>query len=94
MIKRNIKMMVTPEEAKQVQEICFANRVGWNAGIFEVQHLHSKYLFINKVYLTYCDTEEFFRDKGNEEVDDSLFIRTQGTCVEETPEQELKLIKN
>ena len=90
MIKRNIKMMVTPEQSKQVQEICFANRVGWNGGIFEVQHLHSKYLFINKAYLTYCDTEEFFKEKGNEEVEASFFIKTQGTCVEETPEQELK----
>lgn len=94
MIKRNIKMVVTPEQSKQVQEICFANRIGWNGGIFEVQHLHSKYLFINKAYLTYCDTEEFFKEKGNEEVDASFFIRTNGTCVEETPKQELKQINN
>ena len=90
MIKTNIKMVVTPKQSKQVQEICFANRVGWNAGIFEVQHLHSKYLFINKVYLTYCDTNEFFKKKGNEEISAELFIRTRGTCVEETLEQELK----
>ena len=90
MIKRNIKMVVTLEQSKQVQEICFANRIGWNGGVFEVQHLHSKYLFINKAYLTYCDFEEFFKEKGNEEVDASFFIKTKGTCVEETPEQELK----
>ena len=90
MIKRNIKMVVTPEESKQVQEICFANGITWNTGYFEVQHLHSKYLFINKVCLTYCDTKEFFKDKGNEEVSANLFIKTKGTCVEETPEQELK----
>ena len=29
MIKRNIKMKVTPEESKQVQEICFANGISW-----------------------------------------------------------------
>ena len=87
-IKTGIKLQVTPEESKQVQEICFANKIGWNTGIFEVQHLHSKYLFINKAYLTssmiiqYCDTEEFFKEKRNEEVDATLFIRTQGTCVE------------
>ena len=90
MIKRNIKMMVAPEQSKQVQEICFANGVGWNGGIFEVQHLHSKYLFIKKPYLTYCDTEEFFKENGNAEVEASFFIKTQGTCVEETLEQELK----
>ena len=83
-------MVVTLEQSKQVQEICFANRIGWNGGVFEVQHLHSKYLFINKAYLTYCDFEEFFKEKGNEEVDASFFIKTKGTCVEETPEQELK----
>ena len=96
MIKRNIKIVVTPDESKQVQEICFANGIGWKIGIFEVQHLHSKYLFINKAYLTssmiiqYCDTEELFKVKRNEEVDATLFIRTNGTCVEETLEQELK----
>ena len=90
MIKTNIKMRVNSEQSKQVQEICFANRITWNTGYFEVQHLHSKYLFINKVNLTYCDTDEFFKEKGNEEVDASLFIKTQGTCVEETPKQELK----
>ena len=88
MIKRNIKMMVTPKESKQVQEICFANKIGWHTGTLELKHLHSKYLFINKAYLNssmviqYCDTEEFFKEKGNEEVDATLFIRTQGTCVE------------
>ena len=29
MIKRNIKMMVTPKQSKQVQEICFANGIIW-----------------------------------------------------------------
>ena len=81
MIKRNKKMVVTPEESKQVQEICFANGIFWNGGIIEIQHLHSKYLFINKAYLTYCDTNEFFKEKGNEEVSAELFIRTNGTCV-------------
>ena len=89
-IKTGIKLQVTPEQSKQVQEICFANRIGWNTGIFDVQHLHSKYLFINKAYLTYCDFGEFFKEKGNEEVSAEVFIRTKGTCVEETPKQELK----
>ena len=89
-IKTGIKLQVTPKQSQQVQEICFANGISWNGGIFEVQHLHSKYLFINKAYLTYCDTEEFFKEKGNEEVAASFFIRTKGTCVEETPKQELK----
>ena len=89
MIKRNIKMRVTPEQSKQVQEICFANGISWDMCKSNISHIHQKYLFINKKFLTYCDTEEFFKEKKSEEVDANLYIRTQGTCVEDTPEQEL-----
>ena len=81
-IKTGIKLQVTPEESKQVQEICFANGTGWEVCKSNILHIHRKYLFINKAYLTYSDTEEFFKEKRNEEVDATLFIRTQGTCVE------------
>ena len=87
-------MMVTPKQSQQVQEICFANGIGWWGNCKKVEYVHMPYLFINKVYLTYCDTDEFFKEKENEEVDASLFIRTNGTCVEETPKQELKQNKN
>ena len=46
MIKTNIKMIVTREESKQVQEICIANRITWNTGYFEVKHLNKK-IFIH-----------------------------------------------
>ena len=29
MIKTNIKIVVTPKQSQQVQEICFANGLGW-----------------------------------------------------------------
>ena len=90
MIKRNIKMVVTPEQSKQVQEICFANGIFEFGGIFEVQNINVKYLFINNQYITYGITEEFFKEKANEEISAELFIKTNGTCVEETPKQELK----
>ena len=81
MIKTYIKMIVTPEESKQVQEICFANGIGWNGGTNRVQLIGEKYLFIDE-YLTYTKEMDFI-ECTLEEVDASLFIRTQGTCVED-----------
>ena len=88
MIKRNIKMMVTPEESKQVQEICFANGISWGSGANRIQFIDEGYLFITEC-LTYA-SHTFYIECNLEEVSAELFIRTQGTCVEETPEQELK----
>lgn len=77
-MKTNIKMMVTPEQSKRVQEICFNNGLGWFAGGKCVQLMEKKYLIIGK--------EISFTGEGNflhnnyEEVDASLFIRTNGIC--------------
>ncbi len=86
-IKTGIKLQVTPEQSKQVQEICFANGIGWVSGGYVISRIQQKYLFINKLHLAYCSTEEFFKEIRDEEVDAQLFIRTNGTCVEETPKQ-------
>ena len=90
MIKTNIKMRVTPEESKQVQEICFANGVSWNTMRTQVSYLEQKYLYIFDTYIIFGETLNFFKEHSGEEVSAELFIRTNGTCVEETPEQELK----
>lgn len=92
MIKRNIKMMVTPKESKQVQEICFANGIGWKSGSMQVCLEHIKYLII--LDSIEWDYEARYYTKALEEVDASFFIRTRGTCVEETPEQESKQNQN
>ena len=89
MIKTNIKMVVTPEESKQVQEICFANGISWSNRVYEVQHLTREYLFIKDI-ISWGTMQVTYKDKNLEEVNASFFIRTQGTCVEETLEQELK----
>ena len=89
MIKTNIKMRVTPDKSKQVQEICFANGIGWSAGKdFTPTLLDKEYLMIRDG-ITWDDQKRFC-EKNLEEVDASFFIRTKGTCVEETPKQELK----
>lgn len=88
MIKRNIKMVVASEESKQVQEICFANGIGWFSGGGIIQLTNEKYLIIDE-HITYC-SKIYFEEKNLEEVDATLFIKTKGTCIEENQEQELK----
>ena len=87
-IKTGIKLQVTPEESKQVQEICFANDISWKSGSKKVLLEHKQYLIIRNSIS--WDSRERYLDKNLEEVNASLFIRTLGTCVEETREQELK----
>lgn len=89
MIKTNIKMVVTPEESMQVQEICFANEISWENKYKECSHTDKKFLYIDD-YLTWGDIDRGFEINFNEEVDASFFINTNGTCIEENQEQELK----
>ncbi len=94
-IKTGIKLQVTPEQSKQVQEICFANGIGWWNRAYEVQHLTREYLFIKDIISwgtmqVYNRKQHTYKDKNLEEVDASFFIKTKGTCIEETPKQELK----
>ena len=91
MIKTYIKMIVTPEESKQVQEICFANGIGWYVlGKNQIMYLEQKYLYVYERYIAFGDSLEYFKEHSLGEVDADLFIKTSGTCIEETPEQELE----
>ena len=93
MIKRNIKIVVTPEESKQVQEICFANGIFFTIAHDKISYTEAEYLFIDHDriwYRNYLNHNTGDNTKGYTEVDASFFIRTNGTCVEETPEEELK----
>ena len=89
MIKRNIKLQVTPKESKQVQEICFANDIVWEYSYKEYSYTYRKFLYIDD-HLTWGSLELSFKENSNEEVDATFFIKTKGTCVEENQEQELK----
>ena len=84
-IKTGIKLQVTSEESQQVQEICFANGIGWFSVGGIIQLTNEKYLIIDE-YITYC-SKIYFDDSNLEEVDASLFIRTKGLCIEEIQEQ-------
>ena len=77
-IKTGIKLQVTSEESRQVQEICFANDIVWKSGSEQVWLEYKPYLFISNQYITCCDTAEFYNSKMNKEVDAKFFIRTKG----------------
>lgn len=82
MIKTNIKMRVTPEQSKKVQKICFKNGIYWK-GKEDVEYLNNPFLFIdNVISFMYEDEEEEFLEEENEEVSAELFIKTNGTCME------------
>ena len=82
-VKTAIKMRVNPEQSQKVQEICFANDVAWVSGK-TIKHLNAPYIYINLFdKLGYSDSEPYFDFDDREEVSAELFIRTNGTCVEE-----------
>lgn len=84
MIKQNIKMRVTPEQSKRVQEICFKNGICWIVGRNIIQYENKKYLYLSDKYITFGDTYEYFEEHDVKEIDADLFIRTNGTCEEES----------
>ena len=93
MIKRNIKMRVTPEQSEAVQKICFANGIFFSVANDKISYIEAEYLFIehDKIwYRNYSDHNIGTETEGYTEVDADLFIKTQGTCIEEIPKQELK----
>lgn len=87
MIKQNIKMRVTPEQSKKVQEICFENGVFWNTSVRDNIDNSGCFLYIESV-ITHdfndAECEQFFKEQELEEVDADLFIRTNGSCEDTT----------
>lgn len=81
-IKQNIKMRVTPEQSRKIQEICFYNGVFWPGNKNTIQSENQKYLYINDGHITFGETYEYFEKYDAKEVDAALFIRTNGTCEE------------
>ena len=86
-IKTGIKMKLNPEQSRKVQEICFENDIGWRSGKGDVQFIDKPFLFIDEnISFMYEEEAEDFLKEENEEVDADLFIRTNGTCIEEKQE--------
>lgn len=80
-IKNTIKMETTLEQSHKIQKICFDNDVEWITSEKELQD----YTLINicDSYLYRNATKSIFDSLEFEQIDPELFIRTNGTCVEE-----------
>ena len=80
-IKTNIKIRVNPEQSKKVQEIYFANGICWTGSRNYEVKLTNDYLAIDKKYIYFAPISSFDEEEF-EEMDADLFIRTNGTCIE------------
>ena len=79
---KNIKLKVTPEQSRKVQEICFSKGIIWGITRDAISYTDAPYLYIaGGRALTYRhDYHLFFTDR-REEMDANLFIQTNGTGI-------------
>ena len=96
MIKTNIKMRVTPEQSKRVQEICFENGINFLGNKEKIIEKKVTALFIRDSVLTcsYIKPCIHFNNHSFEEIDADLFIKTNGTCEESIRDKEQSYYKS
>lgn len=87
MIKTNIKMRVNPEQSAKVQEICFKNGIEWKSKLKAktLTFINEPFIFVKEnKYLTWLgeNQNDSFMKAKEEEIDPELFIRTNGSCIE------------
>jgi len=74
-----VKMEVTPDLSSRIQEIVFANGGDWGCEGVEINHVSSKYLYIEKKgKLGYGDDKSCFEEHKFKEVSPYDFIASQG----------------
>lgn len=86
MIKTNIKMRVTPEQSVKVQEICFNRGFEWVSGEKKAIYINEPFIIISSekdIRWIGKDRESIFIEAKEKEIDPELFIRTNGSCVED-----------
>ena len=89
---KNIKLKVTPEQSRKVQEICFSKGILWRSTRDTVSFTDAPYLYITGGrFLTYGHDYHFFLTNRREEMDANLFIQTNGTGIRKLLKQ--KVIK-
>ena len=89
---KNIKLKVTPEQSRKVQEICFSKGIVWGSTGNMVIYTDAQYLYItNGRSLTYGHNYDFFTTMRRQEMDANLFIQTNGTGIRKLLKQ--KVIK-
>ena len=77
----NIKLKVTPEQSRKVQEIAFKNRVYWLSNRNVVSYENKPYLYIKRSYVTHGSILSTYEDSDLKEMDANLFIQTNGTGI-------------
>ena len=79
---KNIKLRVTPEQSRKVQEICFSKGIIWGSTGDRVSYTDAPHLYItNGRSLTYGHEYKFYKNNKREEMDANLFIQTNGTGI-------------
>jgi hypothetical protein len=85
-MKTNIVMKVTPEQSRKVQEIAIAQGANWyRRKTIKNTDMEQLFIEVDKL-LTANGSWADHQAARYEEVDAELFIRTNGTCEEWTPE--------
>ena len=89
---KNIKLKVTPEQSRKIQEICFSKGIIWGGAGNSVKYTEVPYLYIEGGrYLSYGREHELYKNDRKEEMDANLFIQTNGTGIRKLLKQ--KVIK-
>ncbi len=91
-IKTGIKLKVNPEQSEKIQNICFANDIYWSGSEKKLYFPEEAVYYINirQEYMTWNEFDSKFSPTELEEIDTMLFIRTNGTCVEEENQNKVK----
>ena len=90
---KNIKLKVTPEQSRKVQEICFGKGIFWGATGNTICYTDAPHLYITgrRAALTYGRDYHLFLTDKRKEMDANLFIQTNGTGIRKLLKQ--KVIK-
>lgn len=79
---KDIKLRVTPEQSRKIQEICFNKGMVWGSTGNIVSYTNIPYLYITDGrMLTYGRDYHFFLTNRREEMDANLFIQSNGTGI-------------
>ena len=89
---KNIKLKVTPEQSRKVQEICFSKGIVWGTTGDTVSYTTAPYLYITAGrFLTYGHNCKIYKNNRRKEMDANLFIQSNGTGIRKLLKQ--KVIK-
>ena len=77
----NIKLKVTPEQSRKVQEIAFKNGVYWPTNGNVVSYENKPYLYIRRRHISHGSELSTYENSNFKEMNATLFIQTNGTGI-------------